>query len=139
MKFKTVFIFLGLLTTSGRSAENIRTYVINNKKMDFIQNESEHITVNSTCLRDRKNCLAIKKLKMASLENLRDQLEGGANPGAVVCKAKLSGKLIMAYDLRGNQTTFCFFEDGSIISNGSIHYHAIENDKKLPSNFNLNL
>lgn len=76
-----------------------------------------------------QECLSISYAKKASLKKLtREMRSGGKNPGSVLCKTFPNSRVFIAVDLKGNQNSFCLFEDRSFISNGSLMKAAIKND-----------
>lgn len=50
------------------------------------------------------------------------------NPGAVACDS-LKGVKVIARDAARNETLFCLFNDGSMISSGSLNAKAVLNER----------
>jgi len=75
-----------------------------------------------------KSLIESKKVSWKSLSE--DSLLGGKNPGAVLCKESLRKNIVYLKDLQGNESTFCHFEDGSLISSSSLIQIADENKAK---------
>jgi hypothetical protein len=62
-------------------------------------------------------CFAYKALKDQSKIQLTEkELEGGKNPGAVICKKIFNGNILILRDKLKNENAFCKFFDGSIVS-----------------------
>ncbi len=67
-------------------------------------------------------CAAAKALaKAPGLILDADELEGGKNPGAVLCQ-KLGGRIVIGNDRFGNQESFCAFDDKSMTTSASLAY-----------------
>jgi putative hemolysin len=98
------------------------------KKQEMVRIADQELLVDRLCWSHRNTCKALLKLPQATLSAVRGELSGGRNPGAVVC-LKLGGESVVGLDVRGNENSFCRFDDGSLISNGSLHAHARENDE----------
>ncbi len=126
----------------GAPLVELQTLKINQKEVQLIHHTTQHLLVSTHCLIQKnnnwtrnENCEAIKKLKNASLHGLhrlhglKNALAGGANPGAIVC-LQLGGRSLVSLDSKSNQNNVCQFADGSIISSGTLHYHARQNDDK---------
>lgn len=115
---------------------DLQHFRVNKINISLIHDPKLHLLVSRNCLlqtgenwEPNQKCLAIQKLKIASLKTLGTGLLGGANPGAVAC-LKLGGKIFIALDSHKNQNSVCQFSDSSIVSTGTLHYHAMENDTK---------
>lgn len=92
------------------------------------KNEAKGILISKICLTE--SCEAQKALKKVSLKNIpSEKFSGGKNPGAVACTESVKGKIVYLKDLSGNENTFCFFEDKSMVSTGTIATYASRNDK----------
>lgn len=100
-------------------------FVVEKKKVAFSASTDRRIIIHSRCL--TQNCLAIDVLKAASVKAIEKEISGGMNPGALVCK-KLKGKVILGFDLKENQNSFCRFDDGSLIDNGTLVHYGMKND-----------
>jgi putative hemolysin len=83
--------------------------------------------LSTSCLKGSKlDCDAYDGLKKAVAHGL-PQRKGGANPGAVLCSEAAGGKAIVSLDDKGNQSSFCQFPDGSVVSMGSLRRAAAAN------------
>jgi hypothetical protein len=81
--------------------------------------------IDSKCLNEKKNCEALKALKKLSYKNLpKDWSKGGVNPGSALCRYSVKGKVIIAFDEKGNQNSICIFDDGSFVTNGTLALYA---------------
>lgn len=101
---------------------------INGKKILLYVDRKAGIIVNHDCRKKDGSlkCSAVKALAKATLKNIT--LEGGANPGAVLCGG-LGGQVVLSVDDHKNETSYCQFPDGSLVANGSITFHARKNDQ----------
>ncbi|MBI3558002.1 MAG: DUF333 domain-containing protein [Deltaproteobacteria bacterium] len=97
-------------------------YRIHGQWVEFIRDEKRHLTLSAACRKQK--CLAYKALAKSSLAGLDEKLEGGAQPGAVICRQQFHGDLQVGQDEDGNETGFCKFKDGSLVGTGSISYYA---------------
>jgi hypothetical protein len=62
-------------------------------------------------------CFAYKALNDQSKKKLTEKdLEGGKNPGAVICKKFFNATILILRDSKKNENAFCRFSDGSIVS-----------------------
>ncbi len=127
MYFRPFYLALFLLVTTKAHAE-ISIYKMGERFLSFEVISEENILINESC---KKKCLAYKSLSALSFKSIQSSdLEGGKNPGAVLCKKILSSQVLYLKDLNGNENSFCLFSDQSIISNGSLYGRAALNDKK---------
>ena len=102
-------------------------YQIRGEWIEFIRDPKLHLTLSSSC--SAKKCQAFKALSQASLKGLDEELKGGAQPGAVICRQRLHAELQVGKDANGNETGFCKFKDGSLVGTGSISYYAAHQPK----------
>lgn len=92
------------------------------------KDEAKGILISKSCLTE--SCAALKALKKVSLKKIpSEKFSGGKNPGAVACTESVKGKIVYLKDLNANENTFCFFEDKSMVSTGSLAVYAGQNDK----------
>lgn len=83
---------------------------------------STNLLISLQCLNDEltlenSKCDAAKILmKKKSIRLPSGALDGGKNPGAVVCTVGLNKKILILNDLKNNENSFCVFDDGSMIS-----------------------
>lgn len=117
---------------SEESCEVVRSFVIENKAVSFCLNEKLKAWVSLSCIThgsgptcDATELLALAKKRAMRL--LQEDLEGGKNPGSVIC-SKLKGQIVIARtQARGGEVTFCRAKDASLIdcnSLGSAFYSA---------------
>lgn len=92
------------------------------------KNESKKILISKNC--NSESCEALKVLKTISLKTIpSEKFAGGKNPGAVICTESAKGKIVYLKDLSGNENTFCFFSDKSMVSSGTLAVYANKNDE----------
>ena len=111
-------------------AQEKLSFKIKKESVIFYSFSDNRITISKNCVKKKKiqPCMAYKALQASSFQLFNEEeLRGGANPGAVICKA-LKGKIIIGVDEDSNENSFCMFEDKSIIDNGSLDYYATQND-----------
>jgi hypothetical protein len=127
----SILLSVEVLGTSPSEPQVVR---INGTEVRLIHDSTQHLLVSIQCMLNQggqwvKNdrCEAIKKLKILSLKKLKDELFGGANPGAVACQ-KVGGRSVIAVDSKMNQLSLCLFQDQSLASSGTLHYYARQND-----------
>lgn len=96
----------------------------------LIRNQKDNLLYSKSCI--DKKCDAFVKTKNISWKDYNKELSnsGGKNPGAVLCKEVLKQNIIYLKDLRGNENTFCLFQDKSFISSSSLSYMASPHSKK---------
>jgi putative hemolysin len=73
------------------------------------------------------DCDASRALKLASFKKVSGALEGGANPGAMICLS-LGGKLLSTLEADKSSTSYCEFKDGSVAASGTLTYYGRKND-----------
>ncbi len=125
---KHCIILSMLLFLTITYAKETETYSIYGKKVAFIFDKNAKIRISQNCLRKKQkkyNCIAFKKIKESTRQGIDQKyFKGGANPGAVICRRKLKGTVVLGYDANKNQNTFCKFKDNSYLSSGTITYHS---------------
>lgn len=74
------------------------------------------------CLDKKEKCDAYtfskNKIKISLTESER---EGGKNPGAIICKKKLGGEILILRDKNENEAAFCKFKDNSLVTASSLY------------------
>ncbi|OFZ05719.1 MAG: hypothetical protein A2070_12925 [Bdellovibrionales bacterium GWC1_52_8] len=105
------------------------TYLFNKTQITFAAEQDGKLLVSQNCVQKDKQpkCEALLKLARASTSGL--SLEGGANPGALIC-SRIGGKVVIGQDAKANERAFCRFPDSSMIAADSILTQAIQNDLK---------
>jgi hypothetical protein len=67
-------------------------------------------------------CQAYKALSDRRKKILTEnELQGGKNPGAVICKKYFKANVIILRDTKKNENAFCQFPDGSLVSASALH------------------
>ena len=89
-------------------------YQIGDLSVAFVQIDG--LKVSRGC--QEKRCLALKQgAKFREKVITGKVLTGGKNPSAVKCKEVLGGEVVIGHDRRGNQQSFCQFDDDSYLLN----------------------
>jgi putative hemolysin len=85
----------------------------------------DDFVISSSCVKGdgKLDCDAFLGLKKAAAQGLPHR-KGGANPGALLCSDTAGGKAIVSLDEKGNQSGFCQFPDGTVVSMGSLRRAA---------------
>ncbi len=104
-------------------------FKIEGKTLTMVRVAEQKLLVDRLCWSHAEACGALRALPRASLEAVRSELTGGADPGAVVC-LHLGGQSVIGTDENHNENSFCRFGDRSLISSGSLHAHARSNDQR---------
>ena len=117
-KFQIITLCL-FYTVLAYSDDHNEIYRINGKHYGFYKYKNSLLSIN--CRDKVKKCSAKKTLN----SNLRVKLKkgalnGGRNPGAVVCKHLENTHIVLAQSLDGNYQSFCVFKDKSMISANSL-------------------
>ncbi|HAZ12542.1 MAG: hypothetical protein A2X86_11915 [Bdellovibrionales bacterium GWA2_49_15] len=123
--------FVGMLPVHALEVDYEEYYTIYGKTVKIGHLEKKRISVSSDCYEKRPefNCQATQVLGKASMKGIDKQyFSGGADKGAVICKRQLNGTLMLGKDNKGNESTFCQFQDNSFVQTGSLWYHADRND-----------
>ncbi len=78
-------------------------------------------------------CRAVQALSQVSQKGIEPEtFRGGKNPGSVLCKLTLRGRVELATDSAGNEQSLCRFQDGSYASTGTLVAWARHNDARRP-------
>ena len=117
-----VIIFLSSIAAA-------KSFEIHRQMYNFTWDRKDRISVSESCdPSNRNSCIALKKLKYASIEKARQELINGTNPGVIICRL-LKGESVLGYDKEGNQNSFCKFSDNSMVDSGTLTYYGIMNDR----------
>lgn len=103
-----IFFSLSLQASELKFFEGKQEYVF-----DFDKNN--HLILSKECNKKCQAYLSLKKVTKGKV--LRD---GGANPGAIICVEQLGGKVKTLTDKEQDQSSFCEFEDKSLVGLGSL-------------------
>ncbi len=114
-----------LLIATASWASGNPSFTINGSKVNFIHDESRHLTISANCKSARGfHCMAYEALKKVSSSKIRPRSRHGRNPGAAICTFNLHAKLVVGTDSKGNERSFCLFSDDSMIANGTLAYYG---------------
>jgi aerobic-type carbon monoxide dehydrogenase small subunit (CoxS/CutS family) len=123
---KILFILLFFIQSSFVIASE-EVWKMGDKFIPFLRDDKNKTLVSKDC--EDGKCQAVLVLKKVSLKKITaDKLAGGKNPGAVVCHEVDDGKVIYLKDLQGNENTFCFYKDKSMVSASTLYIQAQKND-----------
>jgi hypothetical protein len=128
MKTKIVFhLFVLLISFKAFAVEEV--WKLGSDFMPLSQNAEKKWLISLHC--EEKDCMAKDALRKVSMKLLeKGDLQGGKNPGAVLCNKLKNADIVFLSDLQGNQNSFCKFKDGSIVSSSTLVIYAEKNDKK---------
>lgn len=112
-----------LLTFLFSFGAHAATFTIDGKSVEFVDDSSQRLTINATCKKPQGfDCDAFTAFRRLKPTKLRTK--HGRNPGAAVCTDVLQALVVTGTDTGGNENTFCLFEDGSMVDNGSLAARA---------------
>lgn len=117
-------------TTAGQepltTVEHV-TLIGGETSFDFLAVPGQELLLSASCLTPTRKlwCQAYDALKEATTIGM--DTSGGRNPGAVICR-RVGGWVSIFRDEKGNQMSFCGFDDGSEVSSGSLYARALKND-----------
>jgi hypothetical protein len=105
---------------------------VDKNSFPLVDIKAKRISISSNCIKKNGSlhCAAYAALGKASLEGLAHYLEGGADPGAVICRQQFHAQLVFTVDLKRNENTLCEFSDGSYVDTGSLDGYARRNAQK---------
>lgn len=112
-------------STTSFAREEMAQYRIEGVLTPFVKLEKADLLISKSCA--QSECNAKTALKRASTIGL--DFSGGANAGAKICR-NIGGDIVIGADDSGNQLSFCRFNDGSMVSSGSVYSAALKNDLK---------
>jgi len=128
MKTKIIFLFI-LFLHSFQVFGVEEIWKLGSTFIPLSQNPAKKWLISLQC--EEKACIASDELKKISMKSLsKGDLQGGKNPGAVLCHKINEASIVFLSDLQGNQNSFCKFKDGSMVSSSTLVIYAQENDKK---------
>jgi len=110
-------LLLVLLFTHMSFASVPIIYTVGNKKISLLFDEGQGLIISEKCA--MQTCDAMENIKEFDLKKVGDDIIESQNIASVVC-TKISGKLKIATDQYKNHISLCQFEDGSIVSCGSL-------------------
>jgi len=122
----TLALLSAMNCATGYAAEEEK-YRFGDQQVAFISLEGGELLVTENCAPKPKGsaCDALKRAAKATTSKLN--LNGGANPGALIC-TKIEGKVRIGRDSKQNEQAFCAFPDSSMIAADSLLNRAIQND-----------
>ncbi|HTL11967.1 MAG TPA: hypothetical protein VL588_05745 [Bdellovibrionota bacterium] len=105
-----------------------RTYQVGKLAVPSLYWKEGHLVVSAECRRPdgSVSCEAVKAVDRVNAKGLK-MPPGGADPGAIACIQQAHGQVVVARTQTGGEAGFCAFEDGSLISTGSLDFHAHRN------------
>lgn len=121
--FFCAFLFILCLAQTSAAQTNVeQTYTLRSKAVEIVTLLEENMTLSKSCMRKKKNkltfdCMASRALNRKPFKDL--PLEGGQNPGAVIC-TQIKGQVVWGKDQKQNELTFCEFPDMSYVSTGTL-------------------
>lgn len=125
MKF---LLFLSLFAASSVQAET-EIWKMGDRFFELTRDQKTNALISKNCV-SNNNCSASKFIKKVSFKKLQPSLfSGGKNPGAVLCHESKDADIIFLKDLKGNDNSFCLFNDKSMVSASSIEIAAKKNDE----------
>lgn len=105
-------------------------YRVDGRIVELRQRLGRGLMISEDCFSSRK-CVAYAELTKATTAGMDDELVGGVDPGALICKA-LRGKPAIAVDLvTGNEDGLCLFKGGAYVSTATLFHYALKNDGLL--------
>ncbi|MBI3543349.1 MAG: DUF333 domain-containing protein [Deltaproteobacteria bacterium] len=104
----------------ARAGGRHNCFTVHEKRRCFLELGSALLGPDCPYAKGAYNCAAARALAAAIKVPLADaELEGGRNPGALLCK-KLAGSLEVGADWAGNQEAICVFGDGTMVTATSL-------------------
>ena len=128
------FVLFVLVQFSFANKVVIKNFSFGNKKIKFISFPEKRITISASCVLKNKikNCDASKAITMASKKKIAAVMVKdyrSRNPGALLCMHQFKSKVLIGWDKHKNETSFCKFQDNSIIGTGTLMYYAFNVNK----------
>ncbi|MCC7442749.1 MAG: hypothetical protein IT285_14030 [Bdellovibrionales bacterium] len=119
-----------------------RVYQILDGRDPFLFSRSAHAIVSAGCRRPDGSfaCDAVRVLSRVRADKIKS-VPGGADPGALVCLQQVQGTVVTgrpallgakgsrAANLPGGEASFCVLPDKSLVSTGSLDFHAHRNSR----------
>ena len=119
-------LFMSLIVIGSTTSPSTQIYRFKEGHIIFHVLKSERLKISKTCSVNSKldsKCEALKSIELVKQTKLSGhELRGGKNPGAVLCKKTLRGKVVFGENRFGGKTSFCKFSDGSLLANDSLLY-----------------
>ena len=118
---------------SGKTGDALKVFRISGKYFRFLELKDKFMTISESCRKTngRLQCDAYSALRRASFGRLSVAPPPGADPGPSLC-LDIGGTPELSHDEHENENMICDFSDGSKTTTGSVHAHALLNDKNKP-------
>ena len=120
---------LGILLLAGAASARAEdglgpTFDFDFGREVFVHVPGRRLTISRGCRRSEGEfaCLAYSSIESARTVRFQPPLDGGANPGSLLCR-KIGGNVVIGRDSERNENSFCRFKDGSLVDNGTLFYH----------------
>lgn len=98
--------------------------------VDFNKDLKAYISKSCSDSDAKKRCFWDKIRNDKLLKNVKvEDVIGGKNPGAEICKKIPNAKLIFGENIKKQVQSFCLFEDKSFISSGAIMTEWLKQNK----------
>ena len=143
ISYKTIFntvisISFYFLSVSIKSQEiidqsNVKIYHHHKTYFKVFVDHTKRLMISKSCSKDItpfSKCQAAKSLFNVKLSDIKNKRVGGKNPGSLLCKYSTDGEVIFAKDLKGRNTTFCQFQDKSMVASHTLYYFASKNKEQ---------
>lgn len=100
----------------AQTEQSTVVYKIAGKSHQFLIT-SDKKYISEHCVKNKK-CMALATRLPAKESDYYGK--GGANPAAIYCQKGAGGTVVLGYNTKFGQKTFCKFKDGSMIDNTSL-------------------
>lgn len=122
-------LILSVWGISQANAQDTSTFKILEQNIKFYNYEDLRLTVSAPCKKAEKSelCPNLNFLKTLSLKKIKENAVD-KNPGSVICKKLLDGKVYIGIDANNNEASFCKLKDNTYIDSGTLTYYAEKND-----------
>lgn len=123
-----LIFFVSAIALGSEPTSEVTTFQVNGAQVRFLDIPKHRMLISEKCVPEMRpfrnlasdlKCQAARATQGKGFKGL--VISGGQNPGAVICE-KLKGQVTYGFDSRKNETTFCRFNDQSMISTGSLTY-----------------
>jgi putative hemolysin len=124
-----LIFFTASIASASATGFSPSTFSFTEKKVDFVTSAAQKLTVSASCLKNKKlQCEAVADLAKLSWKASREARHGTNNPASYLCEKQLGGIAVVGKSAKGDENSFCRFNDGSMIDSGSLIYRARKND-----------
>lgn len=121
MKYITILslFYSGIALGSDWTNESWSTQ---NTKIIFKYSKNLSLRINESCFKNYNRCEALRATRYLKASTIK--LRNGMSPYSQICSDSTKGKVIFLLNDKGHSSSFCLFQDQSMIDTASLYFKA---------------